>query len=70
MNQYIYSYHIISTDEKSRFGVAASNQEEADAGIREAIADIEFTEPEDIQSITFDRVIEEKDNYFECEGCT
>ncbi|SFP11946.1 hypothetical protein [Salibacterium halotolerans] len=70
MNRYVYSYRILSTGETSRYGVPAATQDEADAGICEAIADIEFTEPEDVQDITLDRIIEESDNYYECEGCT
>ncbi|SFP19467.1 hypothetical protein [Salibacterium halotolerans] len=70
MNKYTYTYHIISTGENSRLGIPASSQPEADAGICEAIADIEFTEPENVQDIVLDRVIEEDENYYECEGCT
>ncbi|SFL80792.1 hypothetical protein [Salibacterium qingdaonense] len=70
MNRYIYSYRIVSTGEQSRYGVAAGSQEDADTRIREAIADIEFTETEDVQGIALDRVISEEDNYYECEGCT
>ncbi|MFD2704252.1 hypothetical protein [Salibacterium lacus] len=70
MNSYIYSYHILSTGERSRYGIPASSQEDADARIREAIADIEFTEPEDVQGITLDRTITEDESFFECEGCT
>ncbi|MGY4689364.1 hypothetical protein [Salibacterium sp. K-3] len=70
MDKYIYSYHIISTGESSRLSIPASSQAEADARIRDAIADIEFTDPDDVENIKLDRVIIEDESFYECEGCT
>ncbi|RKL68450.1 hypothetical protein CR203_05910 [Salipaludibacillus neizhouensis] len=70
MKRYLFAYEVISTGVKSEFSIAEMNEDKARAKITERVADMEFTEEDDIKIVELLKVLELKDSYYECEGCS
>lgn len=70
MKRFLFEYTILSTGAKRTFSIAEESEELARQVIQERIADIEFTELEDIQVEGLVKTLDLKDTYYECEGCT
>lgn len=70
MPRYLFSYSIISTDEKKECSFFASENEDPHVVAQERIADLELTVPEDIKVGELIQKLETKDHYYECDGCT
>jgi hypothetical protein len=68
--KHTYAYEVISTGEKSEFSIMADNSEDAASMIVPRIADLEFTEPDNIRLGELLSVSKKVgDNYVACEGC-
>ncbi|MGY4691099.1 hypothetical protein [Salibacterium sp. K-3] len=70
MQRYLYAYKNLSTGVESTFSIPAGSEEEAAGAIREAVADMEFAEEEEIEIQHFIKVVSTQDHHFECESCT
>ncbi|RAS79971.1 hypothetical protein [Priestia endophytica] len=70
MNRYLFQYEVLSLKKEGEFSVVAQSEEEAASQILERVADIEFTDEDDVKIGRLIKVIEAKDHYYECEGCT
>lgn len=70
MKRYLFSYTIKSTGESSEFSQIAQSEEEAKQLLLERVADIEFTEIEDVLIGDLIKTIDASTHYYECEGCT
>lgn len=70
MKRFLFAYRVVSTGTESEFSVAEPNEEAARQAIKARVADIEMTEEDDIEIGALLKVLELKDNYYECEGCT
>ncbi|OPG98915.1 hypothetical protein B2I21_08475 [Chryseobacterium mucoviscidosis] len=68
--RYTFAYTVKSTGEYSEMSQLATSKEEAKAIIPARIADIEFTEEDDIQLGELINISKQVgDNYVACEGC-
>ncbi|MMZ45659.1 hypothetical protein D1872_72630 [compost metagenome] len=68
--RHTYAYEVISTGYESEFSVEADNSEDAAQLIVGRIADIEFTDEDDIRLGKLLSVSKKVgDNYVACEGC-
>lgn len=70
MKRYLFEYEVVSSGKKSEFSIVASSEEEAVAQILERVADMEFTDEDDIKIGKLIKTLDLKDHYYECEGCT
>jgi len=70
MKRFLFAYRVLSTGTESEFSVAEPDEETAHKSIKARVADIEMTDEEDIEIGALLKVLELKDNYYECEGCT
>ena len=70
MNRYLFSYSIKSTGDSGEFSQIAQSEEEAKQLIVERVADIEFTDTEDVVIGELIKTINASTQYYECEGCT
>ncbi|MER2061451.1 MAG: hypothetical protein ABS894_00820 [Aerococcus urinaeequi] len=68
--RYTFAYTVNSTGERSEMSVMAESKEDAEAIIKDRIADIEFTEVDDIELGELLSISKQVgDNYVACEGC-
>ncbi|OMF17221.1 hypothetical protein BK131_04450 [Paenibacillus amylolyticus] len=68
--RYTFKYTVKSTGECSEMSVMADSKEDAEAIIPARIADIEFTEEDDIELGELLSISKKVgDNYVACEGC-
>ncbi|MNC62498.1 hypothetical protein D3C75_1125260 [compost metagenome] len=68
--RHTYAYEVISTGYVSEFSIEADNSEDAAQLIVGRIADIEFTDEDDIRLGNLLEVSKKVgDNYIACEGC-
>jgi hypothetical protein len=65
-----YSFEYVYQNSTSQFSIVANDEEEAKNQIKERVADIEFATPEEITITKLVKSFDDKDNYYECEGCT
>lgn len=70
MKRFLFAYRVVSTGTEGEFSVAMPDEEAAHKAIKARVADIEMTEEEDIEIGDLLKVLDLKDNYYECEGCT
>ncbi|MFZ4453523.1 hypothetical protein [Salibacterium aidingense] len=70
MQRYLYAYKNLSTEVESTFSIPANSEEEAASNIREAVADVEFAEKEEIEILHFIKTVSTQDHLYECESCT
>ncbi|MFC7063487.1 hypothetical protein [Halobacillus seohaensis] len=70
MKRFLFEYEVISTGTKSEFSITELNEEQAKDKIVERVADMEFTEEDDIKIGEMIKILNIEDNYYECEGCT
>ncbi|MGD6942874.1 hypothetical protein ACQCT6_12640 [Cytobacillus gottheilii] len=70
MQRFLFEYEIISSGISREHSIVAKDEADAKNVAVERIADIEFTDAEDIKLGRLVKAIELKDTYYECEGCT
>lgn len=70
MKRFLFEYEIISSGITREHSIVEKDEAAAKNVAVERIADIEFTEVEDIKLGKLVKTIELKDTYYECEGCT
>ncbi|MCR6108609.1 hypothetical protein HXA34_20170 [Salipaludibacillus agaradhaerens] len=70
MFRFLYEYRVKSTGVISTISIHEKSEVLAKEKIKERIADMEFTEIDDVEIIRLVKKMALKDNYYECEGCT
>lgn len=70
MKRFLFAYRVLSTGTESEFSVAEPDEAAARNSIKARVADIEMTDEEDVEIGDLLKVLDLKDNYYECEGCT
>jgi hypothetical protein len=70
MKRFLFEYEIVSSGITREHSIVEKDEAAAKNVAVERIADIEFTEVEDIKLGKLVKTIELKDTYYECEGCT
>lgn len=69
MNRYLFEYELKSTGFKSEFSWVAESEEKARDAILDRIADLEFTEIEDVIVGSLLKIMDASGHFVECESC-
>ncbi|SFS70073.1 hypothetical protein [Paenibacillus sp. 453mf] len=69
MNRYLFEYELQSTGFRGEFSWVEESEEKAKEAVRERIADLEFTELEDVIVGKLLKTMDASNRYFECENC-
>ncbi|WP_211747129.1 hypothetical protein [Paenibacillus sp. Marseille-Q4541] len=69
MNRYLFEYELKSTGFKGEFSWIEESEEKAKEAIRDRIADLEFTEIEDVVVGNLLKTMDATGRFFECENC-
>lgn len=69
MNRYLFEYELKSTGFKGEFSWVEASEEKAREAIQERIADLEFTEIEDVIVGSLLKTMDATNHFSECENC-
>ncbi|MGP7819784.1 hypothetical protein [Niallia sp. 01092] len=70
MQRFLFAYTVNSTGLESEFSQVAETEEKARQLVKERVADIEFTDEDDVVIGKLIKTIDATKHYYECEGCT